>query len=75
MLTSKLLLLLPAIIFLVLIFMGREELGIKWVLILIAIVAALAIGVAKFGLPQYPFIGVLALVDIILVIVIFKGAV
>lgn len=75
MLTSKLLLLLPAIIFVVLIFMGREELGIKWILILMAIVAALGIGVAKFGLPQYPLIGVLALVDIVLVIVIFKGAI
>ncbi|MCX5675307.1 MAG: hypothetical protein NTX87_09890 [Planctomycetota bacterium] len=72
--------LIPFVLFWVLLFLGRHELGLKWTLILIAVwVGALAgLGWATFpykqtGLLSYVFAGVEAIIDIGLVLYIFKG--
>ncbi|MHC4644739.1 MAG: hypothetical protein ACYTBJ_04505 [Planctomycetota bacterium] len=66
-------LLLPLLVFVILLFLGREELGFKWILILIGLAAALYAGASALGLSPYVFVAVLTLVDIILVIILFGG--
>jgi hypothetical protein len=71
---------LPFLIFWILLFLGRRELGLKWILVLIGVWLAAAIGVGLATLPYkgtglsaYVFAGVEALIDIGLVLYIFKG--
>jgi len=65
--------LVPILVFGILIVLGREELGFKWVLILLALAAAMYGGTKAIGLPEYAFAAALAFVDVILVMVIFGG--
>ena len=64
---------LPFIAFWVIIWIGREELGWKWSLILIGLWAVLLAGFILLSIPSYYFVVVQALADAILVIVIFGG--
>lgn len=73
MLTQTIILLVPTIMFFVLLLLGREEVGIKWALILIAVLAALLAGTFLFGLSIFIFVSVLALIDIILLLCVFGG--
>lgn len=73
MLTAVVFLLLPFLIFWILLFLGREELGIKWILVLIGISVALTAGFLGTELPPFAFVGPQVLIDIILVIVLFGG--
>ena len=66
------------VLFWVLLFLGRHELGAKWILILIVIWAGGLIGfiVACSPYPRaaaYFFMSYQAVLDIILILVIFKG--
>jgi hypothetical protein len=66
------------VLFWVLLFLGRHELGAKWILILIAIWAGGLIAVALTCSPYpraagYFFMSYQAVLDIILILVIFKG--
>ena len=70
----------PFLLFWILLFLGRHELGLKGILILIGIWLAAAIGVGfatiaykGTGLTGYVFAGVEALIDIGMVLYIFKG--
>jgi hypothetical protein len=61
-------------VFMILLYLGREHLGIKWILALIGIWAVLFIGLpALRPLPYYFFISAHTLLGVILVIVVFKG--
>ena len=75
MLTSSVLMYLPVCIFLILVYIGREELGIKWILLLIAICGGLLLGFWALEWPMYFFVAIQAVIDIILVIVTFGGIV
>jgi len=65
--------LLLQIVFPILLYLGREELGIKGILIFVGIWAALFVGLPAFGLPPYFSTVAQVLIDIILVIVVFGG--
>lgn len=70
--------LIPVALFWVLLFLGRHELGTKWILVLIAIWAGglIAFAVACSPYPRaagYFFMSYQAVLDIILILVIFKG--
>ena len=65
--------LIALLLFPILLYLGREELGIKGILIFIGIWAALFIGLPALGLSSYFFIVAQVLIDIILVIVVFGG--
>jgi len=71
MLTSSVLLVVPLVLFLALLCLGNEELGLKWILILLTAAGLLLAGFVTFGLPLYFFIAILAIADAILIIVIF----
>jgi hypothetical protein len=64
---------LPFWIFLGLLFFARHDLGWKWVGFLLALVVALFIGFVYAGLNAYVFIAALAVLDCILILVLFKG--
>ena len=64
---------LPFVLFWILVFVARSELGIKWMLILIAMWVGLLMGFISLGLPSYLFVVPQALLDAILIIVIFGG--
>jgi len=67
-------LLLLQIVFPILLYLGREELGIKGILIFIGIWAALFVGLPALGLAPYFFkIAAQVLIDVILIIVVFGG--
>lgn len=61
------------IVFWVLMFLGRSELGWKGVSFSVALWAGLLLIFSFFGISPYVFIGVQALLDVVLVIVIFGG--
>jgi len=65
--------LIPFILFWVLIFLGREDLGLKGGLIAVAIWAALLIGFFAFSVSLYVFVSAQAIVDVILILIIFGG--
>jgi hypothetical protein len=64
---------LPFIAFWVLVFTGRSELGFKGASFCIAIWVVLLLGFVKLSLPPYWFVAAQALIDAILIIVIFGG--
>ena len=63
----------PFIAFWVLIFTGRSELGFKGISFCIALWIVLLFGFVKLSLPSYWFVAAQALIDAILIIVIFGG--
>jgi len=65
--------LIPFILFWVLIFLGREELGIKGGLIAVAIWAGLLIGFFALCISPYLFVSAQAIVDVVLILIIFGG--
>ncbi|MBN1787059.1 MAG: hypothetical protein JW806_01540 [Sedimentisphaerales bacterium] len=64
---------LPFLIFWVLIFLGKNELGLKGVLISIAIWGGLLLGFAMLNISPYLFVVAQVILDIILILVIFGG--
>ena len=64
---------LPFAAFWVLIFVGRGELGFKGVMFCIALWIGLLFGFMKLEFPSYWFVAAQALIDAILIIVIFGG--
>ena len=64
---------LPFILFVLLIFIARSELGTKWTLITIAIWASLYVGSICLAVSPYIFVVAQSLLDIILILVIFGG--
>jgi hypothetical protein len=67
--------LIPFVLFWVLIFFGRDELGLRGILIATAIWAVLLIAFFLFALriSPYFFVVPIALMDIVLILVIFGG--
>ena len=65
--------LLPFIAFWVLIILGRSELGFKGAIFCIALWITLLIGFMKLDYPEYWFVAAQAVIDAILIIVIFGG--
>jgi hypothetical protein len=66
-------LLVPFIIFWVLMFLGRSELGSKGILVSITIWIGLLLGFMTLNISPYLFVGAQSLFDIILILVIFGG--
>lgn len=62
----------PAIVFWILIYLGREQLGLKGMVISILIWLGLLVGSLFLG-PTYIFIAAHALLDIVLGFIIFGG--
>ena len=62
----------PLIAFWVLLYLGREELGLKGVIIFVLIWLGLLIGSSFLGIP-YVFVSAEALLDIVLLLIIFGG--
>ncbi len=65
--------LVPFILFWLLVFLGRDELGLKGVLIALGIWAAFLLGFAVFQASPYLFVAAQALVDVFLILIIFGG--
>ena len=65
--------LLPFLLFWILIFLGRDELGLKGGVVTVVIWLALLLACALTGLSSYIFVAIQALIDIILLITIFGG--
>jgi hypothetical protein len=65
--------LIPFILFWGLIFLGREELGVKGVLIAVAIWAALLIGSFALSISPYLFVSAQAILDVVLILIVFGG--
>jgi hypothetical protein len=65
--------LIPFAAFWLLVFMGRRELGFKGVAFCIALWIAFLLGFMRLDLPSYWFVAAQALIDAILIIVIFGG--
>ncbi len=64
----------PLLVFWILIFWGREELGVKGIIICIVIWLGLLLGTSlTAGMMPYFFIAGDALLDIVLLIIIFGG--
>ncbi len=66
-------LLIPAILFWILVFVAKSELGLGWSLFFVVVWAALLVGFMDFGLSAYAFVVAQALLDVILILAIFKG--
>ena len=64
---------LVVVLFWALIFYGREELGLKGILISVGIWASLLLGSLCLQAPGYYFISAMAMFDIILILIIFGG--
>ena len=64
---------LPFVVFWVLMFVGRSELGFKGITFCIVIWVGLFLGFTKLSLPSYYFVAAQALIDAILILVIFGG--
>ena len=62
----------PFIVFWVLMHLGREELGLKGIIISILIWMGLRVGSSFLGLP-YLFVSAEALLDVVLLFIIFGG--
>ena len=63
----------PFIAFWVLIFIGRSELGFKGIVFFVTLWLCLLLGCRMLHLPSYWFTAVQALIDVVLIIVIFGG--
>lgn len=63
----------PMIAFWILMFLGRNELGWKGVVFCVLLWLGLLLALHFFGVSSYVFIGVQAILDAILIIVIFGG--
>ena len=63
----------PLIVFWVLMVLGREELGWKGVVLSILIWLGMLLGCLLSGLPPHFFVAVQALLDIVLLLIIFGG--
>jgi hypothetical protein len=63
----------PFAFFWALIFIGRSELGFKGVAFFIALWLCLLIGFMMLHLPSYCFVAAQALMDVVLIIIIFGG--
>ena len=64
---------LPFIVFWLLLFLNRKELGLKWIGILIAIWIGLLAGLVYLEISPYIFIIAESLIDIILILVLLGG--
>jgi hypothetical protein len=64
---------LPFVVFWALIFVGRSELGFKGITFCIVIWVGLLLGFTKLSLPSGYFVAAQALIDVILILVIFGG--
>lgn len=62
----------PFIVFWVLMYLGREELGLKGIVISIGVWLGLLIGSSFLGIP-YVFVSAEALLDVVLLFIIFGG--
>jgi hypothetical protein len=71
--SAEIMIMLPFLLFWILVFMGREELGIKWILVLACISVALVAGFFLTGWSPFIFVGIQVLIDIILIMVVFGG--
>ena len=65
--------LLPFLIFWILVFLCRKELGWRWSLVVVAIWGGLLLAFTYSGLSPHAFVAAQAVLDIILILVIFKG--
>jgi hypothetical protein len=65
--------LIPFVLFWVLVVLGRDELGLKGGLIAAGIWFALLLGFAAFQGSPYLFVAAQAILDVILILVIFGG--
>ena len=69
--------LVPFVLFWVLLFFGRDELGLKGILVAVSIWAALLVGTALLaalaGISPYLFVAAQALLDVVLILMIFGG--
>jgi len=63
----------PFLLFLILLYLGREELGFKWILILFCACLILPLGFSALGISPYFFTAILAIVDVVLIMIIFGG--
>ena len=70
---SSHLLTLPFLIFWILLFLTRKELGIKWIGILIVVWAGLLTGFIYLKISPYLFIIAESVIDIILILILFGG--
>ncbi len=70
---NPIMLLLPFLVFWVIIFLARHELGWRGSAIAVAIWLGLLIGFTYLGISPYIFVAAQALMDCILIIVIFSG--
>lgn len=64
---------LPFIVFWLLLFLNRKELGLKWIGILIALWIGLLAGLVYLEISPYIFIIAESLIDIILILVLLGG--
>jgi hypothetical protein len=64
---------LPFWIFLGLLFFARHDLEWKWIGLLLALAVGLFVGFLHAGLNAYVFIAALAVLDCILILILFKG--
>ena len=64
---------LPFVLFWALLFIGRRELGLKWVVVCIGIWAGLWLGSLYLEWPSYIFVAGQVLLDIVLLIVVTGG--
>jgi hypothetical protein len=64
---------LPFVGFWLLMYLGRDELGLKGILISVVIWGAILLGVLFFEVSPYLFVSAQAILDVILLIVIFGG--
>ena len=70
---SSQLLSLPFVIFWIILFLARKELGIKWIGILIVVWAGLLMGFTFIEVSSYIFVIAESLIDIILILILFGG--
>ena len=63
----------PLIVFAVLLWVGREDLGIKGISLCLLISIALVFGCGLLNLSPYISIALLALLDIVLILILLRG--
>jgi hypothetical protein len=63
----------PLLVFMILLWLGREDLGLKGILTCLLICVVLLLGSAFLHISPYVFIALLALFDITLILILFGG--
>ena len=63
----------PFIVFWILLFLGRSDLGAKGILFCVALWVGLLAGFIYLNIPGYYFTAAQALIDVVLILIIFKG--